>query len=412
MRAGRIVVGFAVVLIAALIVACGSNPNEHVQSNEYFRPSASGQEQQEAVAESEQQDRQGEDEERSEEQSGAEQQEAGSDGQSEQASSEDEVDEPAEQTDRAEDDEDATPLETSEDVVRRYASPTYGYSLELICSPFCDASSMGIDRVTFRSETGRALISVEVFADEDSDSAELLRSVLSLEESVEFTEREEASTVTGEPAERFSWEEDRRATGGFHVRWHAMLIRVDELAIVLRVGSVMEDYEGVAFALERAMDSFILPVEIEGRPGLYERFDFTIAYGTEDFAQEFGQPTNAPPSSEAGIFVLQTATALKAVLTWQLLGEAFYDGDTAISQSLRDSLGIENVSGFRDGGEVDGDAGSDRGDRDAVRRGGDEDTIVRLVLPGERAGVRAACARCGGSGIRSITVDRELPLHD
>ena len=52
--------------------------------------------------------------------------------------------------------------------------------------------------------------------------------------------------------------------------------------------------------------------------------------------------------------MLQSTTALRAVLTWQVLGEAFYDGDTAIQQSLRDALGIENVSGQRDWGEADG----------------------------------------------------------
>ena len=355
MKAGKIVFGFGIMLLAALIVACGSNPNEHVQSNEYFRPSVSGDDQQEAVAESGQEEPQEQETQRSErdEESEDEQRDAAPESQSAQ-DGEDEAEDGAEQADDEQDEQDAAPLQTSEDVVRRFASPTYGYSLELICSPFCDASSTGIDRVMFRSENGRALISIEVYEDEASESAELLRSLLALEGDLEFTELEETSTITGEPVERFSWEEDRRATGGFHVRWQAMLIRADDLAIVLRAGSVMEDYEGVAFALDRAMNSFILPLEIAGRPGLYERFDFTISYDPVDFAQEFGQPTNAPPSKEAGIFVLQTTTALKAVLTWQVLGEAFYDGDTAISQSLQDALGIENVSGFRDGGEVDG----------------------------------------------------------
>lgn len=356
MKVWKLALCFAVVMFAALVVACGSNPNEHVQSNEYFRPAATDQQQQ-AAADSQQ----GADQPQSQrtqrqEQVQSDQQEAASEGASDQQSGQDEQSE--DQADQADEEtqaeQDAAPLETSEDVVRRYASPTYGYSLELICSPFCDASSTGIDRVMFRSETGRALISVEVFEDDGTESADFLTSALALGDNVEFTEFEETSTITGEPAERFGWEEDRRATGGFHVRWHAMLVRVDDLAIVLRAGSVMEDYDGVVFALERAMESFILPLEIEGRPGLYERFDFTISYDTADFAQEFGQPTNAPPSDEAGIFVLQTTNALKAVLTWQLLGEAFYDGDTAISQSLRDALGIENVSGFRDAADVDG----------------------------------------------------------
>ena len=355
MKFWKFAFGLAVLMVTGLVVACGSNPNEHVQSNEYFRPSAADQQQQ-VAADSQEDDQQQSQRSQREEQIQDDQQQATSERRSDQQSGGDEqaADQSNQADDQAQDEQDAAPLETSEDVVRRYASPTYGYSLELICSPFCDASSTGIDRVMFRSETGRALISIEVYEDDGTESAEFLRSALALGDNVEFTEFEETSTITGEPAERFGWEEDRRATGGFHVRWHAMLIRVDDLAIVLRAGSVMEDYDGVLFALERAMESFILPLEIEGRPGLYERFDFTISYDTADFAQEFGQPTNAPPSDEAGIFVLQTTNALKAVLTWQLLGEAFYDGDTAISQSLRDALGIENVSGFRDAADVDG----------------------------------------------------------
>lgn len=355
MKVWKFAFGLAVLMVTGLVVACGSNPNEHVQSNEYFRPSAADQQQQ-VAADSQEDDQQQSQRSQREEQIQDDQQQAASESRSDQQSGGDEqaADQSDQADDQAQDEQDAAPLETSEDVVRRYASPTYGYSLELICSPFCDASSTGIDRVMFRSETGRALISIEVYEDDGTESAEFLRSALALGDNVEFTEFEETSTITGEPAERFGWEEDRRATGGFHIRWHAMLIRVDDLAIVLRAGSVMEDYDGVLFALERAMESFILPLEIEGRPGLYERFDFTISYDTADFAQEFGQPTNAPPSDEAGIFVLQTTNALKAVLTWQLLGEAFYDGDTAISQSLRDALGIENVSGFRDAADVDG----------------------------------------------------------
>lgn len=359
MSARRIVSALALSAIAVLIVSCGSNPNEYLQSNEYFRPAASAQEQQQAAADAGPGDQTAQETEpsRGEEQAEDDQQSAGSESEPAERSAEDADQEAEDRTERTEDEarEDTT-LDTSEDVVRRYTSPSYGYSFELICSPFCDATSTGIDRVMFRSESGRALISVDVYEDDGSDSEEFIRSVLTLGDNVEFTEFEEASTITGEPAERLTWEEDRRATGGFHVRWHAMLIRVDDLVIVLRAGSVVEDYEGVLFALERAMESIILPLEITGQPGLYERFDFTISYDTADFAQEFGQPTNAPPTSDAGIFVLQTTNALKAVLTWQVLGEAFYDGDTAISQSLRDALGIENATGFRDAGEVGGAA--------------------------------------------------------
>ena len=195
---------------------------------------------------------------------------------------------------------------------------------------------------------------MDVVEDDGSDSATLLRTSLALADNLEFDSVEATTTVTGESAERFNWEEDRRATGGFQVRWHVLLVRVHDVAIMLRAGAVLEDYDGVASALERALSSFILPLELTARPGRYNRFDFVIDYDTTDVSQEFGQPTNNPPSAESGIFVLQTTNALKAVLTWQVLGEAFYDGDTAIQQSLGDSLGIENITELRDWGEVDG----------------------------------------------------------
>ena len=358
MTGGKVVAGFAALLLSALVVACGSNPNEHVQSNEFFRPAADTEQGQQAAA-AEEQSQQAEDADATQDEQPAQSREQDQPAQEDQ-SQDSAQDQQQASGDEEEDDEPqaasqaAGPIETSDDVIRRYTSPSYGYSFELICSPFCDPNSNGIDRVSFLSETGRALIGVDVVEDDGSDSETLLRSALSLAENVEFETAEETTTVTGEAAERFSWEEDRRATGGFQVRWDVLLVRIEDVAIMLRAGAVLEDYEGVAPALERALSSFILPLELTARPGRYSRFDFIIDYDTTDVSQEFGQPTNNPPSAEAGIFVLQTTNALRAVLTWQVLGEAFYDGDTAIQQSLRDSLGIENVTDQRDWGEVDG----------------------------------------------------------
>ena len=360
--------------VSLSIVGCGSNPNEHVQSNEFFRPTSSADEQESVAGAQQEAGQQSADEVEEDEQAtgdGVDQSQVDEDGQGDQS---EQVEEQAEQAvgqdDQSEEAEDAagdqtedeaqsageaaTPLETSENIIRRYSNPSYGYSFELICSPFCDPNSNGVDRVSFLSETGRALIGVDVVIDDESGTELLLRAALSLDEGVEFASVSEVSTVTGEQAERFEWEEDRRATGGFQVRWNAVVVRVQGVAIVMRAGAVLEDYEGVADALERALTSFILPVEVSARPGRYARFGFVIDYDTADGTQEFGQPTNNPPSTEAGIFVLQSSVTLKAVLTWQLLGEAFYDGDTAIQQSLRDSLGIENVTSQGDWGEVDG----------------------------------------------------------
>ncbi|MCY3567706.1 MAG: hypothetical protein OXH38_03705 [Chloroflexi bacterium] len=351
----------ALLFLALTLAACAENPNEHVQSNEFFRPAADpgSQEQEGAASDATSQQSRSEDQ-ASEpgESSDGDAQQSGS-GEAHQSSEEERVQQDSQQSvveqqeDESEEESDGVPLQTTEDVIRRYTNPTYGYSIELICSPFCAPTSNGIDRVSFGSETGRALIGVDVFLDEQSDSEPLVRSLLDLEQ-VEFSSIDATTTITGEEAERFNWEEDRRATGGFQVRWHAVLVRVHGLAIVLRAGAVLEDYDDVSAALERAIDSFFLPLEIAARPGRYERFDFVLDYDTGDFAQEFGQPTDNPPSDQVGIFVLQSTTALKAVLTWQTLGEAFYDGDTAITQSLRDSLGIENVGGFVDAGTIDG----------------------------------------------------------
>ncbi|MDE2966316.1 MAG: hypothetical protein OXS30_02350 [Chloroflexota bacterium] len=355
MTIAKAAAAFAALLIAMLIVGCGSNPNEHVQSNEFFRPAATQDSQQQSAtdAPSEQDQEQATDQ--TEEADQEQQAEADQGTQAQESSQQETADEQPDE----DQDEQATPardapLDTSDDIVRRYTNPSYGYSFELICSPFCDPNSNGIDRVSFLSETGRALIGVDVHEDDGSDSETLLRSSLTLPDNVEFSSIEPTTTVTGEAAERFNWDEDRRATGGFQVRWHVLLIRIQDIAIILRAGAVLEDYEAVAPALERAVSSFILPLEITAQPGRYDRFGFLIRYDTADVSQEFGQPTSNPPSAEAGIFVLQSTTALKAVLTWQVLGEAFYDGDTAIQQSLRDSLGIENVTGQRDWGEIDG----------------------------------------------------------
>ena len=348
-------------LLSLLIAGCGSNPNEHVQSNEFFRPAVETDQSQQTTTDGSRQAQQADDVEAAEEEEPSQSPEQDQDQPAQQGEVADSAQEQQQASSDSEPDdesssatESAAPLETSDDIIRRYTNPSYGYSFELICSPFCDPNSNGIDRVSFLSETGRALIGIDVVLDDGSDSETLLRSALSLADNLEFESIEDTTTVTGEAAERFNWEEDRRATGGFQVRWHVLLVRAQDIVILLRAGAVLEDYEGVSPALERALSSFILPLELTARPGRYDRFDFVIDYDTADVSQEFGQPTNNPPSAEAGIFILQTTNALKAVLTWQVLGEAFYDGDTAIQQSLRDSLGIENVTGQRDWGEIDG----------------------------------------------------------
>lgn len=356
-------IAVAALVIAALgclfATACGSNPNENVQANEYFRPAA--EQEQQAAAQSQQEAQQGQ-------QAAAqvEDQQQQAQQQSQQAATEEdeqtqEQAEPAaeqETTEQQSDDDADAPsapgIETADNIIRRYASPTYGYSIELICSPFCEASSNGIDRVTFLSETGRALIAVHAVADSGQDPEILLREVLDLPDGIEIVSRDAATMMTGEAAERIVWEEDRRATGGFLVRWQAYVTVVDEIAFVIRAGAVADDYDAVEPALERALATFILPQEVNAEPGVYNRFGFSVNYSTDDFAQEFGQPTINPPNDDSGIFVLQSETALRAVLIWQAIGQAFYDGDTALERTLNEALGMSGLFDLRDGDAVDG----------------------------------------------------------
>ena len=352
-----------VAVLGLLAAACGSNPNENVQANEYFRPASEQQEQvaaqaQQEESETQQGEAQTQAQQQAQTQAQAAQEQAEASEQAEgQTEAETEAEAQSEQTQDEESQADAPSepgIETADDIIRRYTNPSYGYSIQLVCPPFCDASSNGIDRVTFLSETGRALIGINAVLDTDQDPEALLRETLNLPENVQILSREAAMMITGEAAERIVWEEDRRATGGFLVRWQAYVTVVDGIALIVRAGAVADDYESMEPSFERALSTFILPLEVEAKPGVYDRFGFLVRYSTDDFAQEFGQPTINPPNEDAGIFVLQTETALRAVLIWQALGQAFYDGDTALERTLNESLGMSGLFDLRDGELIDG----------------------------------------------------------
>ena len=160
--------------------------------------------------------------------------------------------------------------------------------------------------------------------------------------------------LLGVPAWRYEWEEDRRATGGFQVRWQAIYIELGGLLYLLRGGAVLEDYEDALPALTRAFDSFIAPPAAAAAPGRYTRFDFLFDYGLSYITLEYGLPTDNPATFDAGIVVLQSEQALEAVLVWETIGEAFFDADAAITGTLLEVLGVEPQSDFRDARSVDG----------------------------------------------------------
>ena len=347
----RLIVPTAMLLLSALMlaaVACASNPNVNVESDEYFRPPAP---QSASVAPS---------------------REASAEEQSDEAPSADET---------AESQQDAVAGESggteadagqeegaqaqagapqAEDVVRRYRSPVYGYSFELVCPPFCDATSNGVDEVGFGSTTHRTLVAVSVYEPPPSaegDAAEtLLRRAGQIPDAVDLSAEREAYDVAGFGGEAFSWEDDRRATGGLLVRWRALVVPAGGLYYVVRAGAVSEDWDAVAVAIDRAMRTFTAPPEALAQPGLYNRFGFEVAYDVANRPQEYGQPTSNPAADAAGAFVLADDSAVFAVLAWEEIGQAFFDAERAIERTLSDLLGIELGTGAREADEVDGQA--------------------------------------------------------
>lgn len=339
-------------LIALLAAACGGNPNEHIEADEFFRPSAPNSEQQQTAQEPTTAAPQ------------QEQQQAQQTPQTDAQAEPDDAAQPAPQEpqqqsadqDAPEQQQAAPPPPRADDVLRRYLNPSYGYSLDLICPPFCDPSSNGIDRATFLADTGRALVEVRVSETVPDDQLDdFWRESLAVPEFVETPAREQIEiALLGVPAWRYEWDEDRRATGGFQVRWQAIYIELGGLLYLLRGGAVLEDYEDALPALTRAFDSFVAPPDAAAAPGRYTRFDFLFDYGLSYITLEYGLPTDNPATFDAGIVVLQSEQALEAILVWETIGAAFYNADSAITDTLLETLGVETQSDFRDARSVDG----------------------------------------------------------
>ena len=345
-------------LAALLVAACAANPNEHLEADQYFRPPAPNQPQQQAAAQTDETDQQSaEQQQPAEAQQQADQTEPQTEPQAEPADSTDaETPDQSPPEDPAQEQEQPTAPARADDVTRRYINPSYGYSLELVCPPFCDTASNGIDRATFLADTGRALFEVRVHQPVPEDQLDdFWRNSLAVPDFVETPQRQtSAIPLLGLDGWRYDWEEDRRATGGFLVQWSATFVEIGGLLYQLRGGAVSDDYEASLPALTRALDSFIAPPQAQAAPGRYERFDFLFDYGTNYITLEYGVPTANPATFDAGIVVLQSEIALEAVLVWETIGAAFVDLDVAIERSLADALGVEPQSDYRDARPVDG----------------------------------------------------------
>lgn len=335
-------------MAALAAAACAAdNPNVNVESNEYFRPPppervepiTAQTDEDEAAAEAE-------------EPAEADDEPAAEDAAGEEA---------GEQEAQAEEEEDAAaPAASAQDIVRRYRNPVYGYSFELVCPPFCDPTSNGVDEVGFRADGLQAIVAATVLTppvDGEGDVAErLIRETLQVPDAVDLAAgRTVRRAANGVDADVFDWEEDNRAVGGIHVRWKSWIAPIGGLYYIVRGGAAVADWDGIAEALDRVLDTFTAPIEAISEPGTYNRFGFEVAYDAEEFRPaEYGQPPANPATDAAGAFVLANSNSVIAVLAWEEIGAAFFDAEVAIERTLQDLLGIELGTGAREADEIDG----------------------------------------------------------
>lgn len=349
----RLLAGLAaLLLLSALAAACAAdNPNINVESNEYFRPPAP--ERPEPVTAT-----------NGEEEAPASQDAAEEDDGTEMAEQQAEDDSTISIDDEAGSEEQSqaepAPAPQADDVVRRYRNPVYGYSFELVCPPFCNASANGIDEVGFGAADLRAVVAVSVYrppADSAGDIPQrLIRDAVSISDAVDLeSARSTLTTPNGVDAVLFEWDDDQRAVGGLRVHWKGWVAPIGGLFYVVRGGAADDDWDAAADAVDRVLNTFSAPIEAIAEPGAYNRFDFEIAYEPADFrAAEYGQPLDNPATSAAGALVLSDTGSVVAVLAWEEIGEAFFNAERAIERTLQDLLGVELGTGAREADQIDG----------------------------------------------------------
>ncbi len=348
----RLLAGLAaLIFLAALAAACAAdNPNVNVESNEYFRaPAPERPEPVTATNGREEAPAQDAAEEDADTEAAEEQAEDDST-----ISLDDEAD--SEEQSQAE----PAPPPQADDVVRRYRNPVYGYSFELVCPPFCNASANGVDEVGFGAADLRAVVAVSVYsppADSSGDIPQrLLRDSVNISDAVDLeSARSTLTTPNGVDAVLFEWDDDQRAVGGLRVHWKGWVAPIGGLFYVVRGGAADEDWEAAAEAVDRVLNTFSAPIEAIAEPGAYNRFDFAVAYDPADLrAAEYGQPLDNPATAAAGALVLSDAGSVVAVLAWEEIGEAFFNAERAIERTLQDLLGVELGTGAREADQIDG----------------------------------------------------------
>ena len=342
-------VGVVLFALAALaLVACGGNPNENIESNEFARPSA-------AAFPTQPRDDAEETQAVDETDSSATEDDAGE--QASDASDGVATDDPSPASEELDDE-----IELADDIVRRYLNEAYGYSLELVCGSFCDATSNGLDRVGFLSEDRTALINIEVVRVDPGEppgleELEALWQSRNVDNGSFTVLEREVTTLPSDgvsPAVLFEWTIDRRATGGFLEHYRSMIAVVGPIAYLLNAGSIDDNFQTHKPSLDRALDTFLARQTPSSLPGVFSRWEFSLPYDAMVFSGELGN--RAPtPSFDSGVFIQQTdGGQVQILLIWDSISQALFDPDVAIDDALARTVGIEVDELQRGDASVDG----------------------------------------------------------
>ncbi len=335
-RRGGLLAIAAVTLIAA---ACSSNANEGVEADEFFRPGVSTFQ-------------------RASEQAGDQAEDQGEPSGEVPGGDEAVEPEPFEPADQADDPgADALPavddsVELADDIVRRYLSAAYGYSLELVCGAFCNATSNALDRVGFLSDDRTSLINIEVLAvdPEAPPSFEALEAIWASRNvdnesfTVEIREETVLASDGVSPALRLEWTIDRRAVGGFQERYTTLITVVGPIAYLINGGGIADNFVEAEPFLTQALDTFLARSNPPSVPGTFSRWGFALGYDVESFSGEIGNRTPTP-SFDSGVFVQQGPTGqLEMILIWDSISEALFNADDAIVEALASGGGTASVN--------------------------------------------------------------------
>ena len=348
-----VLTAIGLLIVGSLLAAACSVSNEAVESDEFFRPPAVASEAgdagqasaDDAAAQSATQS-----DSREDSQDDAQSGDAADGDAADQA-----ADAPADDGAAEDAADDDGGLELADDIVRRYRSPTYGYSLGLVCGPFCDINPGGIDLVIFRSETDPTAINVTTRAVAADATLDDLQAVWQAEtvgdREPTILARQEVSLATDgvTPALIIDWEVDRRATGGVVERWRSLVTQVGPIAYFVNAGAIDDAFADLEPVLQQTLDSFLAVPEPGSLPGDYTRFGFGVAYDVSGFVGELPLAGVAnQPTADGGRFFAQNAEGvLQYILTWESLSQAIYNADTAIDAGAQPPGAVSSVEDSR-----------------------------------------------------------------